>query len=218
MDQIPSGFWRAVAEDFIQGQATKPLFGRRYLKFGQCFGLWGYLIELGGILGTKHGSKPDAFVPAFLGMSGEAGAAKRFIVGAADKILRTPSLTSMTFWDYVGADVTDRMGYKGVEWHSFVTERGAEKCRPEFVLESGWGYASDGAALGAIHPDVFRAMYERTHAPVPKEEWQRAYAAGLDIGSEQPQTSYAQAEASENKNFMEFCQQFRPDLYSILKD
>jgi len=65
---------------------------------------------------------------------------------------------------------------------------------------------------------VFRAMYERTHAPVPKEEWQRAYAAGLDIGSEQPQTSYAQAEASENKNFMEFCQQFRPDLYSILKD
>jgi hypothetical protein len=218
MEQIPNGFWRAVAEDFIQGQATKPLFGRRYLKFGQCFGLWGYLIELGGILGRKHGSKPDAFVPAFLGMSGEAGAAKRFIVEAADNLLRTPSLMSMTFWDYVGGDVADRMGYKGVEWHSFVTERGAEKCPPDFALKHGWGFASRGAAFGAIHPDVFRAMYERTHAPVPKEEWRTAYVAGLDIGPEQPQTSYAEAEASENKNFMEYCQQCRPDLYAVLKD
>jgi hypothetical protein len=87
MDEIPGGFWRAVAEGFIQGHLNKPLFGRPYLKFGQCFGLLGYMMKLGGILGAKHGAKPDAFVPAFLGMSGEAGAAKRFLVGAADNVL-----------------------------------------------------------------------------------------------------------------------------------
>jgi len=40
----------------------------------------------------------------------------------------------------------------------------------------------------------------------------------LDIGPEPPSTSYAEAEASENKNFMEYCQQFRPDLYAVLKE
>ena len=52
----------------------------------------------------------------------------------------------------------------------------------------------------------------------PKEEWQRAYAAGLDIGPEQPRTSYEEAEKTENENFMEYCREFRPDLYPVLKD
>ena len=147
-----------MAEGFIQGQLNKPLFGRPYLKFGQCFGLWGYMIELGGILGAKHASKPDAFVPAFLGMSGAAGVAKRVLVEQANSIVQRHSLGSMNFWDYVGADVADRMGYKGDGWHSFVTERGAEKCPPKFALTNGWGYASAGAALGTTHPDILRAM------------------------------------------------------------
>jgi len=218
MDEIPGGFWQAVAEGFIQGQLNKPLFGRHYLKFGQCFGLWGYMIELCGILGAKHASKPDAFVPAFLGMSGAAGVAKRVLVEQANSIVQRHSLGSMNFWDYVGADVAHRMGYKGDGWHSFVTEQGAEKCPPKFALTNGWGYASAGAALGTTHPDILRAMFDRTHARVPEKEWRSAYVAGLDIGPEQPQTSYAEAEATENKNFMEFCQQFRLDLYAILKD
>ena len=219
MDQIPSGFWRAVAEDFIQSQGTKPLFGRRYLKFGQCFGLWGYLVELGGILGTMHGNKPDAFVLAFLGMGpGATGVAKGVLVDIGNRILAEHSLGSTTFWDYVGAEVAARIGYNGDGWHSLIMERGAQKTPPRIALTNSWEYASAGAALGATHPDVFRAMYERTHAPVSKEEWRTAYVAGLDIGPEQPQTSYSEAEASENTNFMEYCQQFRPDLYAVLKD
>jgi len=68
MDEIPGGFWRAVTEGFIQSQLNKPFLGRAYLKFGQCFGLWTHLFELGGILGTKYATKLDAFVPAFLGI------------------------------------------------------------------------------------------------------------------------------------------------------
>ena len=52
-DQIADGYWRAVAEHFISAQLNKPFFGRPHLKLGQCFGLWGSLFGLGGILGQK---------------------------------------------------------------------------------------------------------------------------------------------------------------------
>jgi hypothetical protein len=219
MDEIPGGFWRAVAEGFIHGQLNKPFFGRPYLKLGQCLaGLWPYLLELGGILGAKYAAKPDEFVPAFLGMSGEAGVARRVLVEQANRMLERHSLGSMKFWDYVGADFADRISYEGDGWHSLVSERGTQKIPPKVALTNGWEYSSAGAALGTTHPNVLRAMFERTYVRVPKEEWQWAYAAGLDIGPEQPRTSYCEAEETENKNFMEYCREFRPDLYSVLKD
>ena len=51
---IPGGYWRVVAEGLISAQLIKPFFGRSHLKLGQCFGLWGYHFELGGMLGSKH--------------------------------------------------------------------------------------------------------------------------------------------------------------------
>ena len=66
-------------------------------------------------------------------------------------------------------------------------ERGTQKFPPRVALTNAWEYASAGAGLGTIHPDVARAMFERSHAAVPEEQWQTAYAAGLDIGPEQPQ-------------------------------
>src|SRR4026208_1156912 len=56
-EQIPGGYWRAVAQDLISDQLIKRFLGRSYLRLGQCFGPWGYLFELGGILGAKHGAK-----------------------------------------------------------------------------------------------------------------------------------------------------------------
>ena len=98
-------------------------------------------------------------------------------------------------------------------------ERGTDKIPPDVAAKNAWFYAEDGAALGAISPDVMRAMFERTHAPVSKERWQQAYASGLDIGPEPPaERSYEQATEEENKIFMEYCREFRPDLYSVLKD
>ena len=217
-ERIPSGFYRAVAEDFIHTQGNKSFFGRRSLKFGQCFGLWGYMFELGGILGAKHAADINAFVSAFLGMSGEAGLARRVLVEQANTMLERHSLGSMKFWDYVEADVADRIGIKGDGWHSLVMERGAQKTPPRIALTNAWEYASAGAALGTIHPDVLRVMFERTHAAVSsKEQWQQFYAAGLDIGPEPPpRQSYEEAKEEENKIFMEWCRQFYPDDYSVL--
>src|SRR5260221_3215935 len=178
MDDIPGGFWRAVAEGFIQAQLNKPLFGRPYLRLGQCFGLWSYMFELGGILGAKHGAKTDAFVSAFLGMSGASGVAKGVLVETANKTLQGHSLTSMKFWDYVGADVAGRISYKGNGWHTLLSERSTQKIPPNGALTNSWEYASAGAALGTIHPDILRAMFERTYSQVPEEKRAFMLAAG----------------------------------------
>ncbi len=218
MDDIPGAFWRAVADGFIRTQLNKPLFGRPYLKLGQCVGLWVYMFELGGLLGAKHATKVDAFYSAFLGMSGASGAAKRALVDQASRMLEQNSLGSMKFQDYVGADVADRVHYEGDGWHSLLVERGNQKVPPTVALTNAWEYASAGAALGAIHPDILRAMFERTHADIPEEKWRLMEAAGLDIGPGQTRTTYGEAEAAENKTFTEYCREYRPKLYAALND
>jgi hypothetical protein len=137
-EQMPGGYWRAVAEGFIHGQLIKPFSGRSYLEFGQCFGLWGYMFELGGILGAKHAVNPDAFVSAFLGTSGEAGVAKRVLVAQANRTLECHSLGSMRLFDFVWADVADRIGYKGDGLHSLALERDAQKTSPKIALTNAW--------------------------------------------------------------------------------
>jgi len=218
IEEIPGGFWRAVAEGFIHSQLTKHFFGRPYLKLGQCLGIWSYLFEVGGILGAKHAAKTDAFVSAFLGQSGPSGAAKSFLYEVASRLPQAHSLDSMKLFDYIGEDVAGRMGYKGDGWDTLLTERGTQKIPPGVALTNSWEYASSGAALGTTYPDILRAMFERTYAQVPEGRWQQAYAAGLDIGPEQPRTSYREAENTENNIFMGYCQKVRTDLYSILRD
>jgi hypothetical protein len=218
MDEMPGGFWRVVAKGFIDAQLNKRFFGSPYLKLGQCLGVWSYLLEVGGILGSKHAAKTDAFVSAFLGQSGPSGAAKVFLGDVASRMVREHSLASIKLFDYVGADIAGRMNYKVDGWHTLLTERGSQKVSPEVALTNSWEYASAGAALGTTHPDVLRAMFERTYALVPEGRWQQAYAAGLEIGQTQPRTSYLEAENAENERFMNYCQKDRPDLYSLLMD
>src|SRR5215468_1197710 len=96
MDQIPPGFWRPVAEGFIQGRIKKPLLGRAYLVFGECFSLWAYMMEMAGILAAKYTAKPDALVSALMGMSGAPGVAKGVLVAQGEKMVKQHSLGSMT--------------------------------------------------------------------------------------------------------------------------
>jgi hypothetical protein len=217
---LAGGYWAAVTGNFIRAQLIKPFFGRSYLRLGQCLALWGSLFELGGMLVAKHRAKLDAFVSAFLGMTGEAGAAERFLVPVGNKILDRYSLNSMNQWDYVAADLGDRVSeYKRDNWHHLLMERGADKILHRAAAKNAWFYAQAGATLGAVAPDVVRGMFERTHVPVSQERWHEAYSSGLDIGPEPPAPrSYDEAKEEENKFFMEFCRDFYPDLYPVLKD
>src|SRR5437773_1586086 len=83
-------------------------------------------------------------------MSGEAGAAERFLVPVANKLLDQYSLNSMKCWDFVGADLGDRVSYyKRDDWSSLVMERGTDKIPPEVASKNAWLYVRYGAALGA---------------------------------------------------------------------
>jgi hypothetical protein len=75
------------------------------------------------------------------------------------------------FFEYVQAEFTDRVGYAGDDY--FLTH-GMDKFPPETTEELACQYAEQGAAVGAIYPDIMRAMFERTHALVPKEKWDEA--------------------------------------------
>jgi hypothetical protein len=55
-----SGYAKLLASVRVQKEASKPFFGKPYLKYGQCYALWSYFFQLGGILGGRHSANLDA--------------------------------------------------------------------------------------------------------------------------------------------------------------
>jgi hypothetical protein len=210
-----SGYARVLARTRVEQQLNKPFLGKPYLKYGQCYGLWSYFFQLGAILGAKHSTHLDAFGLAFLGARGEPGAVKNFFTEIAKRLVRESVSDSMTFTDYVSADFIKRVGYSG-DPDRFFFEHGMEKMDAQTAMELARQYSQQGAALGATYPHVVRKIFERTHATVPKEEWEQARAAGLNIPPEQEQMSYEETEEGEDEVFMAYCRECCPDLYSIL--
>lgn len=100
--------------------------------------------------------------------------------------------------------------------HSCVPVGGhADQMLPDQAEELAWQYAGDGAALGAIHPNKLRGMFERQHALVSKKVWDQARAAGLDIPPQQDVLSYEDIEFGEDGVFMDYCQQCCPELFAV---
>jgi len=221
-------------------QQNKRFFYKPYLKYGQCLPLWSYFFQLGGILADRHSLNLDAFGTAFLGLNGKPGAVNNFFTDVANDIMRNYEVGGMAFADYVGTEFIRRLSLSddvssgmraAVEQTQqfiehidqsepllrFFLEHGMEKLPTESAAELAWQYSESGAALGAIHPEVIREMFERTHVSVSKEKWKLAYNAGLDIGQEQEMMSYQKVEETENEMFMGYCQKCCPSVYSILK-
>jgi hypothetical protein len=103
MEQI-SGYARVLARTRVEHEVNKPFLGKPYLKYGQCYALWSYFFQLGGILGAKHSRNLDAFGLAFLGTRGKPGAVKLFFTDVANRLMTEFQIDSMTFADYVGSD------------------------------------------------------------------------------------------------------------------
>lgn len=213
MEKI-AGYARVLAHAMVGQEATKPFFGQPYLKYGQCYGLCVYFFELSSILGAKYANNLDAFGIAFLGLYGPSGGVK---TSFTEMELVTVSVSdSMKFADYVGADIVKRVGYAG-DALTYFTEHGMDKRPPAFAEKLAWEFSILGAALGAIHPDMVRRMFDRSYAAVPKEKWERMRSAGLNIPPSQDVMNYAETEKEGNKGFMAYCQQSCPDLYSVLR-
>ncbi len=209
-----SGYIRVLAQARVKQLQQKPFFGKPHLKLGQCLALWGYFFQLGGVIGAKHSSELDAFGHAFLGMQGEAGAVERYFAEVAENMLNQSVGDSTTFQSYVISDSMRRLNYTGDPAEFFV-KFGTEKIKPETAAEVAWQYAEQGAALGAIYPQEMRKMFERSNSLVPKENWEQARAAGLDLPSEQDRISYEELEGEENEVFMAYCQECCPSYYAI---
>lgn len=108
-----SGYARILARTRVERQLNKSFLGKPYLKYGQCYSLWPYFVQLGGSLGAKHAANLDAFGPAFLAGQAEPGAIRRFFTEVAMRLMTQPLRDSMTFWDYVTADFIRRIRYAG---------------------------------------------------------------------------------------------------------
>lgn len=216
METAPA-YARALAYGLAHPQQNKRLFGKPYLKYGQCLGLWSYLFEVGGVLGAKHVTNLDAFGTAFLGFTGPPGAMQNYFRDAANKYVQQGRVnTSTTFLEYVQAEFLDRVHYTG-DAADFFLEHGTDKLPMDTFSELGWQYADQGAAIGATQPSILRSMFEKTHAAVPGEEWADARAAGLDIPAEQAVTTYPDTEEMMNQAFLAYCQEHKSDLYSVLR-
>ena len=210
-----SGYARVLVRARTEQLLNKPFLGKPYVKFGQCYILWACFFQLGGILGAKHSANLDAFALAFLGMHGDPGAVNLAFTEVADNLVARSVGDRMTFADYVGADMINRVGYTG-DVESFLFNHEKTKIGPATAAEVAWQHARDAAALGAIHPHAVRQMFERTHARIPEGKWEQARAAGVDIPPVQDVTSYEEVERDEDELFMAYCSECCPDLYSVL--
>lgn len=213
MEKI-SGYARVLAKARVQQQASKPFFGKPNLKYGQCYGLWGYFFQLGGILGGRHSANLDAFGPAFLGAHGPAGAVKHFFTEVANRIVGE-FVETMKFQDYIWLEFARRVGYAG-DFPTYFAEHGMEKLPSNTAEELAWQYSESGAALGAIYPQVVRQMFIQTHAAIPNDKWQQMRAAGLNLPVEQDAMSFEETENGENQAFMLYCRECCPDLFVVL--
>lgn len=125
--------------------------------------------------------------------------------------------TSTSFFDIAQASYAEQMKHQGdPSGINYFKTHSLDRIPLEFAGQFSWHCAADAVALAAIHPLIFRAMFEHTYALVSKEQWEFAASAGLDIGKEQPRKDYESAERAENTAFLEYCRQSRPDLYQIL--
>lgn len=210
-----SGYARVLARTRVDQQSNKNFFGKTYIKYGQCWILWAYLFQLGGILAAKHSTKLDAFGLAFLGMQGKPGAIKLFFTEVANNNLTNLLNDSVTFSDYVGKEFLSRSGNTD-DAMDFFLNHGMEKIKPKQAEELAWQYAEQGSAIGAIYPDIIQKMFKQTHSNIPKEKWDIAYKAGLNISPEQDHMSYEEVEDGEDEVFMDYCVECCPDLHSIL--
>jgi hypothetical protein len=209
------GYAKILAGHRIEQQQNKPLLGKPYLKYGQCYGLFGYFMQLGCVLGAVHGDKPDSFGEAFLGLHGPPGGVQQFFEEAVEEHVLDRITGEDTIGDYVTSEQINRFKYPGNR-DRFLLEFGNQKVPVDVAMEGAWQFAEQGAMLGAMYPDVAKGLYERTHAPQDPEMWEKARRAGLDLPEKQDLISFAEYFEGENELFMEYCKSVCPHHYERL--
>ena len=153
----PAGYHVVFARVRVQQVAIKPFLRKPFVRTGQLVMLGAYLFQVGGILGARHARNADAFGLAFFGLSGPPGAMAKFLSDVAERVgLRLAHAD--TFLTYVLGDLSERLGFEG-DRADFFAKNWARKVWIDPAVSYASQCAEDGAALGAVQPDVFHAVF-----------------------------------------------------------
>jgi hypothetical protein len=216
MEKI-TGYVRLLAHIRVKQQVRKALIGKPHLRMGQAHALFSYFFQLGGILGAKHSRNLDAFGLTFLGAHGPANAVHKFFTSVYERILDDTQNFEISFGDYIGAVLSKKMGHEG-DPSTFLIQHLGDKVWPHTVEQASYQHATEGAAIGALHADIVKRMFDLTYSEVPKDKWQKAVASGLDIPPEQDVVSYDEMEVEENEAFMEYCREYCAEQHTLLSN
>lgn len=206
-----AGYARILIRSRVEDAQSKRIFGKPYVKLGQCYLLWSYFFQLGCVLGSRHSRHVDAFVHAMFGVRESADTV---IADTAARLVPESVDSTMKFSDYILRKLMESTETEDLP--TFIAKAGMSKLDSESAIAAAWLDALDGAAIGAVHPDLVREMFALSHAPRPKENWDRARDAGLDLPAEQDLMTYEELEEAEDESFMHYCKECCPDLYAIL--
>lgn len=208
-----NNYARILAQARVEQVQQKPLSGKPYLPFGQCLHLWSYSFVVGGVLSAKHANNLDEFGSAFLGVRGERGEVQCFFTDVAQRIIHSLNQAPTIFHYIINVSMKrSNHSWDGVD----LLQKLTGEIESVNAVEVSKHYAGVGSAFGAIYPKEFREIFERTDEDVPREVWEEARAAGLDIPHEPTRLSYEDVEETENEEFLAYCRECCPDLYAVL--
>jgi len=206
-----AGYARILIRSRVEEAQTKRIFGKPYVKLGQCYLMWSYFFQLGCILGAKHSCHIDTFVHAMFGVRESA---ETVLTDTAARLVPNSVNSTMKFSDYILRRLMESTGTEDLP--SFMTKVGMNKLDSESVIAGAWMDALDGAAIGVVHPDLVRDMFALSHAPRTKESWDHAFQ-GVRYDYTTSIMTYEELEKAEDESFMHYCKECCLDFYAILK-
>ena len=195
--RVAPTYMAVVVERMIEEQLKKSWFGKPYIECGQSLRLCAHLFELGGVLGAKHSEQLDAFALAFLG---EIESAKSHCENVARWLRGRRVTESMTFADYVQAAYLRDCYYTG-DAATFLAKHSKDRMERDIVNGMAKLSTEHGFAVGVEYPHLIRAMFQQTATK------QKLWVSW----------SYEEAEEAKNKDFMRYCEQYRPGVYALLR-
>jgi hypothetical protein len=208
-------FLDLMSRTYVRREAQKPLFGKEFLRVGQSLLIDGYLFQLGGILGRAFRSKPIPFASVFAAAADGGPKLVNWLQGDAARTVAHYGDRVKTINEFIFTYELDRLKFAGDVGEYFL-KHGLDKLKPEAVHEMATIYGVFGAGFGMVHPEMFVAWYENTHAKVEEEQWQLARRAGLDIPKSQERIPYHEQERDDVQVFREYTLQFFPEFAQAL--
>jgi hypothetical protein len=214
MEEKRPKFAMTMAKIYIQQGTQKPLFGKPYIMTGSYWGVCGYLFQQCGLIGKQFSDGDiDSFIRVFAGQEGMEKSAFEYLSNMVSKEI-LPHINDITsFHELVAIREQNRVKFAGNS-NDFFIKYGDQKFPQSNAAMLAAEWASYGGCLGLNYPEKITNLYESSNKPNSK--WKEGYELGLVSTPEQPQISLEDAESEALSIFKEYCEEFYPELKSVL--